>query len=219
MNCLIAEDHPLYREAIINILTNHFQEPSIVESDSLESLHKCIEREVEPDIIFLDLCMPGVYGYSGLLFLKGQFPSVPIVVMSAKEGLDVIQKSAEYGAIAYIPKSTPSNEIVDIIKQVLSGETFFPDNTQSLGNQSGSEKEIEIAHRIKELSPRQFRILMMLTEGKLNKQISAELHISLSTVKSHMSTIMKTLGVSSRTHAALVAKRLDIQDDIDLSFK
>lgn len=213
MKCLIAEDHPLFRDAIKGLLTKAFPKISISEAQCLKSLQHAVEEDNDYDYVLLDLNIPGVYGFSGLLFLQGQLENTPIVVISANESPEIVQKACSYGAAAFIPKSSSTDTIVDTITKIMNGEKIeLPQSVQS-----ESQEEIEIYNNIKQLSPRQFEILLMLTDGLLNKQIASELNLSLSTVKCHISAIIKTLGVNTRTHAALIAKKLDVSNKVELS--
>lgn len=213
MKCLIAEDHPLFRDAIKGLLTQAFSDISITEAQCLKSLQQAVENDNDFDFVLLDLNIPGVYGFSGLLFLQGQLEETPIIVISASESPDIIQKAHSYGASAFIPKSSSTSIIVDTINKIMNGEEIKPPQDKL----TDSQDDLETYQNIKKLSPRQFEILLMLTDGLLNKQIASELDLSLSTVKCHISAIIKTLGVNTRTHAALIAKKLDVSDKIELS--
>lgn len=213
MRCLIAEDHPLFRDAIKGLLQKAFPEIEISEAHCLKSLQSVVDNSNHFDFVLLDLNIPGVYGFSGLLFLQGQLEDTPIIVISANESPDIISKAYNYGADAFIPKSSSTEIIINTITKAMNGEKIeqpFVDGIES-------QEEIETYKNIKKLSPRQFEILLMLTGGLLNKQIAAELDLSLSTVKCHISAIIKTLQVNTRTHAALIAKKLDISDKVELS--
>lgn len=213
MQCLIAEDHPLFRDAIKGLLQKAFPEINISEAHCLKSLQSAVDSNNFFDFVLLDLNIPGVYGFSGLLFLQGQLKDTPIILISANESPDIINKAYNYGAEAFIPKSSSTEVIIDTITKVMNGEKIEQPSFTGVE----SEENIETYKNIKKLSPRQFEILLMLTDGLLNKQIAAELELSLSTVKCHISAIIKTLQVNTRTHAALIAKKLDVSDKVELS--
>lgn len=213
MRCLIAEDHPLYRDAIINLIQKAFAEIEVIEAHCLNDLQDVVSKKNHFDFVLLDLNIPGVYGFSGLLFLQGQLPKTPIIVISANESNEIIKKAYSYGAAAFVPKSSSTNKIIDAITKAINGEK----TVINIDANEEYEEDIKIYNNIKNLSPRQFEILIMLTDGLLNKQIAAELNLSISTVKCHISAIIKTLGVRTRTHAALIAKKLDVSDKIELS--
>ncbi len=213
MKCLIAEDHPLFRDAIKGLLTRAFPDIAIYEAQCLKSLQQVVEESNSFDFVLLDLNIPGVYGFSGLLFLQGQLKEVPIIVISANDSPDIIQKAHSYGAAAFISKSSSTDIIIETIKKIMNGEEIMPPND----NLNNENSDLETYQNIKKLSPRQFEILLMLTDGLLNKQIASDLNLSLSTVKCHISAIIKTLGVNTRTHAALIAKKLDVSDKVELS--
>ncbi len=213
MKCLIAEDHPLFRDAIKGLLTRAYPGISISEAQCLKTLQQVVEEDNDFDFVLLDLNIPGVYGFSGLLFIQGQLEETPIIVISASESPDIIQKSHSYGAAAFVPKSSSTDIIVETINKIMDGEEITPPKDQL----AESQDDLETYNNIKKLSPRQFEILLMLTDGLLNKQIASELDLSISTVKCHISAIIKTLGVNTRTHAALIAKKLDVSDKVELS--
>lgn len=213
MKCLIAEDHPLFKDAIKRLLAQAYTDISISEAQCLKSLQQVVESTDGFDFVLLDLNMPGVYGFSGLLFLQGQLKEVPIIVISANDSQEIIQKAHNYGAAAFISKSSPTEIIIDTINKIMNGEEIIPSSQIP----TDSQDDLTAYQNIKKLSPRQFEILLMLTDGLLNKQIASELNLSISTVKCHISAIIKTLGVNTRTHAALLAKKLDVSDKIELS--
>ncbi len=213
MRCLIAEDHPLFRDAIKGLLLRAFPEIAISEAQCLKTLQDAVENNDHFDFVLLDLNIPGVYGFSGLLFTQGQLEDTPVIVISANEAPDIISKAFNYGADAFIPKSSSTEIIINTITKIMDGEKI----EQPPSFKQESQEEVETYKNIKKLSPRQFEILLMLTDGLLNKQIAAELDLSLSTVKCHISAIIKTLGVNTRTHAALIAKKLDVSDKVELS--
>lgn len=151
--------------------------------------------------------MPGAHGLSGLIFLRGQYPDVPVVVVSASDDLQIIQKIKNHGANGFIPKSTPLEALKTAILNVLDGENSWPDNFQPAESYETSDIEARLAT----LTPQQFRVLGMISEGLLNKQIAYDLDVSEATIKAHVTAIFKKLGVRSRTQAVIAVKELEIE--------
>lgn len=204
---IIADDHPLFRTALKSSVGHALQEPLIHEAGSIAELQALLEKNASPDLILLDLHMPGAHGLSGLIFLRGQYPDVPVVVVSASDDLQIIQKIKNHGANGFIPKSTPLEALKTAILNVLDGENCWPDNFQPAESYETSDIEARLAT----LTPQQFRVLGMISEGLLNKQIAYELDVSEATIKAHVTAIFKKLGVRSRTQAVIAVKELEIE--------
>ncbi|QPC43540.1 response regulator transcription factor [Kaustia mangrovi] len=205
---VIADDHPLFRDALKQALTALYRDIHIAEAGSLEEAVRLLDAAEEPyDLVLLDLKMPGVQGLSGLVFLRAQFPDMPVVVVSATEDAAVIRRALDLGASGFIPKSTPVDTIRSGIAAVLAGDIWVPGD-MALAGRPDSEIDM-LAARLATLTPQQARVLMMLREGLLNKQIAYELSVSEATVKAHVSAILQKLGVESRTQAVIAASRID----------
>ena len=204
---VIVDDHPLFRDALKVTLHNKFADASIEAAGSLDEAMKLVgARDV--DLVLLDLTMPGVQGLSGLLYLRTQFPSLPVVVISATEDRAVARKCLAFGAAGYVPKSASVATINDAIDRVLAGEIFLPAE-MGIEAQSDPDQDAEtLAVKLSTLTPQQVRVLMMLSQGLLNKQIAFELSVSEATVKAHVSAILTKLGVESRTQAVILAARI-----------
>ena len=155
--------------------------------------------------------MPGVSGFAGLVYLCKRYPSVPVVIISANEDPAVIRRALEHGAAGFIPKSSSIDTITEAIAAILMGEIWSPDVTQS--NLPGKNvSEVEMAERMAQLTPQQFKVLMMMSQGLLNKQIAYDLGVSEATIKAHVTAIMNKLGVSNRTQAVLAASQLSVSN-------
>lgn len=204
---VIADDHPLFRDALKQALAALYHGIRMTEAGTLDETVRVLQGGDTFDLVLLDLKMPGVQGLSGLAFLRAQFPEVPVVVVSATEDTAVICRALDLGAAGFIPKSTPVDSIRAGIAAVLEGEIWFPDDIDPL-RRPGSEIDI-LAARLAMLTPQQVRVLMMLREGLLNKQIAYELGVSEATVKAHVSAILQKLNVESRTQAVIAASRID----------
>lgn len=204
----IADDHPLFRGALREAVSGLFDRVDIAEAGSFEELSKLLERGPELDLILLDLAMPGVRGFSGLMYLRAQYPSVPVVVVSANDDPAVIRRCMDFGASGFIPKTLGIEPIREAIARVLKGGVWTPPDVD-LNSVTDAETAALMA-RLTALTPQQVRVLMMLSEGLLNKQIAYELGVSEATVKAHVSAILQKLGVESRTQAVIAASKIEI---------
>jgi len=207
---IIADDHPLFRAALRQAVTQAVPGVEIVEADSLAAVQEKVEQHGDADLVLLDIHMPGTHGFSGLVFLRGQHPGVPVVVVSGSEEPHVMKRAIDYGASGFIPKSAPLETISEAIAAVLEGDEWLPQElTDNMGDVS--EEDQQFAAALASLTPQQFRVLTMLTEGLLNKQIAYELSVSEATIKAHVTAILRKLGVHSRTQAVIAAQRLGVE--------
>ena len=203
---VIADDHPLFRGALREAVSGLFEKPDIAEAGSFEDVTRQLERGAEIDLILLDLSMPGVRGFSGLMYLRAQYPSVPIIVVSANDDPAVIRRCMDFGASGFIPKTLGVEAMRAAIARVLEGGVWAPPDIE-LGR--CDEPTAGMIARLALLTPQQVRVLMMLSEGLLNKQIAYELGVSEATIKAHVSAILQKLGVESRTQAVIAAARIE----------
>ena len=204
---VVADDHPLFRGAMRESLANLFKSADVFEAGGLDDLQTLLEREGDVDLVLLDLAMPGVRGFSGLLYLRAQFPGVPVVVVSANEEPGVIRRCMEFGASGFLPKTLAVDTMRDAIRRVLEGGVWTPPDVDLAGGEDAITRDL--VNRLSTLTPQQVRVLMMLSEGLLNKQIAFELKVSEATVKAHVSAILQKLGVESRTQAVIAASRIE----------
>jgi len=203
---IIADDHPLFREALGLALSKRFGEVQLHEAGSMEELQLISAQHGDADLVLLDLHMPGVQGFSALIYLRAHHPELPVCVISANHSPTVVDRAMAHGAAAFIHKSAPVDEIHAALSTVLGGGLWQPHEPSA----EPKAEEMDVATRISELTPQQFRVLMMLTDGLLNKQIAHEIGISEATVKAHLTAIFRKLGVSNRTQAGLLISRLDV---------
>ncbi len=204
---IIADDHPLFRGALRQTLSETFGDVRITEAGTLDEVAGVLETADDIDLVLLDLSMPGMRGFSGLMYLRAQYPSVPIVIVSATEDHAAIRRCIEFGAAGYIPKSLGIEAIHSALNAVLMGDIWLP---ADFAMESGEEDEVkQLVARLASLTPQQVRVLMMLSEGLLNKQIAHELSVSEATVKAHVSAILQKLNVESRTQAVIAANRIE----------
>jgi DNA-binding NarL/FixJ family response regulator len=205
---VIADDHPLFRGALREAVSGLLEGTEIAEAGSFDEVARQLDKGGDVDLILLDLTMPGVRGFSGLMFLRAQYPSVPVVVVSANDDPAVIRRCMDFGASGFIPKTLGIEDIREAIMRVLKGGVWTPPDVDLAG---GSDAEASaMMARLASLTPQQVRVLMMLSEGLLNKQIAYELSVSEATVKAHVSAILQKLGVDSRTQAVIAAAKIEL---------
>ena len=208
---LIADDHPLFREALRGAVQRLLPEASLCEADSVDALYGLVEANPDADLLLMDLNMPGAHGFSALVHLRALHPQLPVVVVSAREEPAVMRRALDHGALGFIPKSADSETIGIAVGQVLDGERWAPAAAASAPAMDRDEEAV--ARRLRELTPQQFRVLQMLGEGRLNKQIAWDLGVSEATIKAHVTAVLRKLGVNNRTQAVLMAGRLAIDPD------
>ncbi|WP_119460383.1 response regulator transcription factor [Rhodospirillaceae bacterium SYSU D60014] len=208
---VIADDHPLFRDALRQAIAEMLPGAEIAEAGSLDDVQMTLEATPETDLLLLDLNMPGMQGFSGLLFLRTQFPAVPIAIISANEEPQVMRRAFAFGAAGYVPKSAGPDKIRAALAAVLAGETWLPPGVGP--EMCETDKEAGLATRLASLTPQQIRVLMMLSQGRLNKQIAYELSVSEATVKAHVSAILQKLRVENRTQAVILAGHLAADAD------
>jgi DNA-binding NarL/FixJ family response regulator len=207
---LIADDHPLVLGALKQALSGAIEGVEIFEAQDFESLAATLEAHPDMDLVLLDLSMPGVRGFSGLLYLRAERPGLPVIVVSANEDRAVMRHCLEFGAAAYVPKSLDVAAMRAAVRAVLDGGRWTPPD---LDKGAGREASA-LVKRLSSLTPQQVRVLMMLSQGLLNKQIAYELSVSEATVKAHVSAILQKLGVESRTQAVILAGRIERVQDL-----
>ncbi|GLQ29571.1 DNA-binding response regulator [Litoribrevibacter albus] len=206
---LVADDHPLFRAAINQIMSVQLDGVVIDETDSVSGLQAKLEENQDADLILLDLHMPGAQGFSALVFLRNHYPDIPVVVISAQEDPVVIGRAMQFGAAGFIPKSAEPKTIKHAIETVLGGDLWSPEPVTNINERSQYEQEM--AEKLASLTPSQFKVLVMMNEGLLNKQIAYELEVSEATIKAHATAIFQKLGVRNRTQAVIALHELDIE--------
>jgi DNA-binding NarL/FixJ family response regulator len=205
---LIVDDHPLYRLALKGAVAAACKNCEIFEADSVGGLFDALDQHPRVDLLLLDLNLPGAYGFNALAHLRGSRPELPIIVVSASDDPHTMRRALAFGAQSFVSKSADAATIGNSILAVLRGEIVAQDGLISERESGADDGALEIAQRMAQLTPQQFRVLGMLCAGRLNKQIGEDLQITEATVKAHMTVILRKLGAANRTQVVLLAGRL-----------
>ncbi|MFT6551867.1 MAG: DNA-binding NarL/FixJ family response regulator [Zhongshania marina] len=213
IHIIIADDHPLFREAIRNAAQQRFPDALITETASLDETLAYIEQHSDVDLVLLDLNMPGMDGLNGIVNLRSTYPDVPVVILSAEEDKNIVLQSMTYGAVGFITKSMPREKIIAAIEQILDGQAFLPpDIIRRAASNSHSRRQDNTGiptEIISSLTRRQLLVFERMAKGESNKQIGYELNIAETTVKAHVSAILRKLKVQNRMKAVLCASAVD----------
>lgn len=205
---LIVDDHPLFRTALSAAVQRVVPSISIREATSLYEANRALKSE-PVDVLLLDLHMSDSDGFAGLINIRHDYPHIPVIIVSAIEGAEVVQKSISFGAAAYIPKSFGVDQICEALEAVLNGDIWMPDGADAL-DEKGAQ-ELEKAEKLASLTPAQIKVLLGIRGGRLNKQIAYDHGITEATVKAHVTAIFRKLGVMNRTQAVLYADALEVE--------
>ena len=208
---IVADDHPLFREAMKQVLPQVIEECEVIEAESFYQLQALLEVNSDIDLVLMDLHMPGNKGFAGLTAVKAENPAVAVVMVSASDTPQIIHRSFSFGASGYIPKSSSFEVIKEAIASVMLGEIWMPEELKS-DVQLANSPDDELAKRIASLTPQQFKVLSMIADGQLNKQIAYKLNIQETTVKHHVSSILRKLNVINRTGAGIMYNQLQVDD-------
>ena len=196
----------MFRDALRQAVASVVASAQIDEAGSFEELTELLGNNSEVDMVLLDLSMPGISGFSGLIYLRAQYPAIPVVIVSASDDLATIRGSLEFGASGFIPKRFGVETLRDALVKVMAGDVWIPPDVDLAA--AADPEMTRLRDRLVTLTPQQVRVLMMLSEGLLNKQIAYELGVSEATIKAHVSAILQKLGVESRTQAVIAAAKI-----------
>ncbi len=206
---IIADDHPLFRDALRQALNKTFGQLEIITCGSFATLQRTLEHHNDSQLILLDLHMPGAVGFSALRYLGLRFPGIPVAIVSAHEEHAVMMQALEHGASGFIAKSSALPDIIDAVQRIMLGDIVLP---KGVDLQYPAAPNTPFNEQLETLTPKQFRVLMMLVDGKINREIADELCVTEATIKAHLTEIFKKLGVSNRTQAAtLASQQLEVE--------
>ncbi|GAB5488794.1 MAG: response regulator transcription factor [Parasphingorhabdus sp.] len=203
---IITDDHPLFRSALAQAVLKVWPQGEIAEAESVQEAQKLLANG-KADLLLLDLHLPDSEGLAALLDFRHEYPAMPVAVVSASEEDRVVRASQSLGASAFIPKSSSLDEMRVALSAVSEGEVWF----ELDDNMDGDDLSDDFA-RLASLTPAQRKILLLMNEGLLNKQIAFRMEISEATVKAHITAIFRKLEVINRTQAVLIAQKLDVAE-------
>lgn len=204
---LIVDDHPLFVEALEQVIRTTFADAAVTKAVSIETARAALDMEGPFDLALLDLSMPGTHGLEGVIELRNRYPKLPLVVVSALEDARIVHEVMQCGAAGFISKSTRGADLGKALREVMDGSVVVPKDYHPPAPGAGMSSEL--AARIATLTPQQARVLQMLRQGMLNKQIAYDLGVGETTVKAHVSEILRKLKVNSRTQAVIEAAKID----------
>jgi DNA-binding NarL/FixJ family response regulator len=205
---IVAEDHPMFRAALVLTVRRLMPDALLMEVASQGELEKALARSSDVKLVLLDLRMPGAHGLSSLVFLRGEYPSVSVAIISGGAYAETIGRARQLGASAFIPKSAPIDTIAQALSCVIRGELWFPEH-----DDAPTERGARLQDQLTTLTPQQFRVLKYLADGLLNKQIADILEVSEGTIRAHVTAILRKLRVSTRTQAVILVTELDLERD------
>ena len=206
LRLLIADDHPMFRAALRHALGAIAPDAQIGEVASRSALEAAVADGTPYDLAMLDLNMPGAMGFSSLVYLRGERPELPVLIVSSDEHPRTIRRAQQFGAAGFVPKSAPAESLGEAVTAVLAGGLWFPPQQAER-----NEADAQLAQRLAQLTPQQLRVLMRMADGLLNKQIAHELSLAENTVKIHVTAVLRKLGCHSRTQAAVLVKALALE--------
>lgn len=212
---LIADDHPLFRAALRQAASAAADDCTVYEAETLDGALAVLDRHSDIDLLLLDLHMPGNHGLAGLAAVRAQFPAVAVAVVSGNDDPRVIRRALDHGAAGYIPKRVGMDEIRAAIRAMLACDTWLPaDLRATVARTLPHASDSDLASRLARLTAQQFRVLVLIAEGLLNKQIADRLEVQERTVKAHVSAIFEKLGVRNRTQASVLLRELALSDPV-----
>lgn len=201
MKLLVVDDHALFREGLCHVLEGMQKKAAIVEAADYDSATALMANNLDPDLILLDLQLPGKDGFTLLEFLSREYPATPVVILSASSDRDDMQRALKAGAMGFIPKETTSKVLLNALQLILSGEVYVPAHMMLI-DQRQQDATVHTT-----ITSRQNQVLSLMALGHSNKAIAKELDVAEATVKMHVTSILKLLGVKSRTQAVVLAEK------------
>lgn len=215
---LVADDHPLFREAIQSVIASAYPDANIFETESLDEALVMAQADDDLDLILLDLNMPGMNGLNGLISMRNEFPTIPVVIVSAEDDKQIVLQAITCGAVGFISKSSPRSQMTEALEHILKGNVYLPpdiirqaQDPNKLRQRKSSNPEIP-SELLLSLTRRQLLVLERMVTGESNKQIAYQLNIAETTVKAHVSAILSKLGVHNRVQAILAASDINFSN-------
>ncbi len=211
---LVVDDHPLFLEALETALHVAFPGAQVETAGSIESARRILAGGVRPNLVLLDLKMPDTAGFEGVMSLRAAYPRIPLCIISSMSGEELVRQVRDLGASGFINKSEKRENIIAAVRRLIAGEECFPETAgpvEPAGAVPQTGRALEILAHLRELTPQQYKVLSLICEGKLNKQIAYELDIVETTVKAHITSIFKKLSIHNRTQAVLIMQKLKLQ--------
>ena len=214
MNILVVDDHPLYRTGVVFTLHGARPDARVTECAGVEAALSELDAGLQPDLMLLDLQMPGYDGLDSLRAVRGHAPSVPVLVLSAHDDPAIVRDCIDHGAFGFLPKAAPSEQFHAALSLVLAGGVYLPPSSLSVAPPPTRLQQDAWNRLGARLTQRQRQVLIGIVQGKPNKVIARELGLSDTTVKSHVAHILDALVVSNRTEAvyALARAGLTLRD-------
>lgn len=206
LNIVVADDHPMFRTAVLHVLSGMLE--SAIEAASQSMLEAAISSGRAIDLVLLDLTMPGAMGFSSLVLLRGERPELPLIVISSNDHPDTVRRARQFGASGFVSKAAPQETLREAVRTVMEGGTWFCG-----ASAAPNDGDALLAARLAQLTPQQFRVLMLMSEGLLNKQIAGALGLAENTVKIHATAVLSKLKCHSRTQAAVLVRSLHLEND------
>ncbi|MCE9682554.1 response regulator transcription factor [Halomonas alkalisoli] len=208
---MVADDHPLFRDALCAVIDAGLPGCQLIQAESLLAALQRAEGRDDLDLLLLDLELPDAEGLAGLARLRAAFPQLPVAIISAEQDRRIVLDAIDMGAVGYIPKSTPRDALLTALNRILEGQVYLPPDIMRRPSRPVASplRSADTAARLALLTDKQVEVLEHMTRGESNKQIARELGIAETTVKTHVSAILRKLGVSSRVHAILATSELE----------
>ena len=217
MKILVADDHPLIREALVHVLWELDSEVAVLEAVDGEAVRRLAAGHTDLDLVLLDICLPDVSGLDLFVELRGDYPALPLVALSALDDPRTVKAVLAGGAMGYVPKSSSHPVMVNALRLVLSGGRYLPpeliaDDWAALAGR-GTSLGTRVAVSVEDLglTERQRQVLALMAQGKSNKLICRELGLAEGTVKIHVTAVLRALKVTSRTQAVVTINRLGLR--------
>ena len=206
---LVADDHPLFREAISGALAAYLENAEILEAGSLDAAVVKLNENEGIQLILLDLNMPGGEYFNGLITLVENYPNIPIAVISGTDSVEVVAQVMSLGANGFIPKTSPTKDVAHAITEIIQGNKWLPEGMEEELDKVDDELKL-LLQRFRELTPKQIQVLSYLRSGLMNKQIAHEMNVTEATIKAHISAILRKLEINTRTQAVLLMDKLQL---------